>query len=392
MITWGDGMKSAGTVTVHAGGGFDVAGSHTYAAVGSYSASVAITGPLGTSTAAPFAVTVKHASSTVVKTSVNPSVFGQPVTFTATVHPGAGASGLPTGGVMFKDSATVLGSGKLLNGQATFSTASLARAGHTITAAYSGDANFSTSTSIAFGQTVRADASITRTSSSPSPTVFGQRATFTAVLTAKAPGAGTPTGTVTFKDGTVGLGRGMLQVVGGVDRATFTTNALSVGSHTITAIYGGSTDFFGSSASVVQKVTKDATSTAVKSSLNPSVAGQAVTFTATVHALLPGSGIASGTVIFKDGTNILGSAPLNSAGQATFSTASLSVGNHSITAIYGGDGHFTGDTSAPFGQSVKSHSILGALQRPAANSPSFQWLLALDAADIDRYFSSPLPA
>jgi hypothetical protein len=75
--------------------------------------------------------------------------------------------------------------------------------------------------------------------------------TFTATVNALAPGAGTPSGTVTFKDGTTVLGTGALSS----GQATFSTNALAVGSHSITAVYTADANFNGStSAALVQKV------------------------------------------------------------------------------------------------------------------------------------------
>src|SRR5262249_12746323 len=71
--------------------------------------------------------------------------------------------------------------------------------------------------------------------SSLNPSPPGQPVTFTATVAAVAPGAGTATGTVTFKDGSSVLGTGSLQLINGVDQATFTTAALGGGSHTITA-------------------------------------------------------------------------------------------------------------------------------------------------------------
>src|SRR5205807_4703467 len=78
---------------------------------------------------------------TALLSSVNPSSFGQTVTFTATVSSSAGT---PTGSVQFKDNGANLGGSNTLNGSgvATLSTSSLTAGTHTITADYSGDANF----------------------------------------------------------------------------------------------------------------------------------------------------------------------------------------------------------------------------------------------------------
>jgi len=180
-------------------------------------------------------------TTTGLTSSVHPSVFGQPVTFTATVMAKSPGAGTPTGAVTFKDGPNTLGTGTL-NGshQATFTTSTLAAGSHPITASYGGDANFSGSTSSTFTQMVKKAGTTTLVSSSANPSVSGQSVTFTATVTAKSPGAGTPTGTVTFKDGSSTLGTGILD---GSGQATFTTSALAVGSRSITAFYGGDANF-----------------------------------------------------------------------------------------------------------------------------------------------------
>src|SRR5207248_2236343 len=152
---------------------------------------------------------------------------------------------------------------------------------------------FSPSTgTLAGGQTVNPSDTSTIITSSNTSSVFGQSVTFTATVSAVAPGAGTPTGTVTFKDGTTTLGTGALS--GG--SATLSTSTLSVGSHTINVDYNGDGNFNTSSGSTSQTVGKSDTSTSVSSSGSPSKFGQSVTFTATVSAVSPGSGTPSGTV------------------------------------------------------------------------------------------------
>jgi hypothetical protein len=134
---------------------------------------------------------------------------------------------------------------------------------HTITAAYSGDTNYAVSTSANFSHTVNLAATTsTITQSSPSPSKFGQQVTFMVTVT---PNQGTvlPTGTLTFKDGGTTLGPSSALVnVGGTATATFTTNAmqLSVGVHTITAVYAGDTNYdVSTSANFSQTVNPSAT-------------------------------------------------------------------------------------------------------------------------------------
>jgi hypothetical protein len=132
-------------------------------------------------------------------------------------------------------------------------------------------------------------------------------------------------------------------------------------------VYGGDSNFSGSTSAVLSQTvngnTGGTTSTSVSGSPNPANVGQTVTFTATVSSsgsgtptatvTSSGSGTPTGTVTFEDGTNDLGSAPLNS-GQAVFNTSALSLGAHSITAIYSGDSNFTGSTSGALTETMQA--------------------------------------
>jgi hypothetical protein len=185
----------------------------------------------------------------------------------------------------------------------------------------------------------------TSVSSSRNPAVAGQAVTFTALVTSTVAGR---TGSVTFKDGGATLGAGALNASG---QATFSTSSLAVGTHSITAAYTGDSNFLGSSSpSLSQTVTQATTTTTLTSAPNPSSAGQAVTFTATVISST--GGIPTGTVNFKDGNTVLGSSPLNAAGSAAFVTSSLSAGSHTIKAVYAGTASYSGSTSANLKQVV----------------------------------------
>ena len=191
----------------------------------------------------------------------------------------------------------------------------------------------------------------TSLTSSPNPSKVGQSVTFTATVTVVAPGAGTATGTVTFKDGATPLGTGTLN---GAGVATFATAALSVGHHTITAVYGGDASFNASTSNTVDQVVQKAdTATTLASSANPSAFGQSVTFTAIVTVVAPGAGTPTGTVTFTEGATTLGTGTVNGAGVATFTTAALAAGSHYITATFSGDGSFNGSTSPVLKQDIK---------------------------------------
>src|SRR5438105_2844167 len=202
--------------------------------------------------------------------------------------------------------------------------------------------------------TVNAGSTATAFITSVNPSVSGQTITFTATVTAVAPAAGTPSGTVTFFDGATNLGSAALDASG---QATLSLASLAGGSHNLTVSYSGDGNFNPStSANLTQTVSKGSSSTSLISSVNPSVSGQSITLTATVTAVAPAAGTPTATVTFFDGVTNLGSAALDASGQATLSLASLSVGTHDLTARYNGDGSFNASTSAALAQSVAKGS------------------------------------
>jgi hypothetical protein len=240
------------------------------------------------------------------------------------------------GSVQFLDGATVLGTVPVVGGAAVLSVSTLAAGTHVITAAYSGDAGDTASTSSAVTVTVSKLSSTVAVGASLNPSVSGQSVSFTATVTPS--GA---TGTVQFLDGATVLGSAALS--GGA--AVFSTAALAPGSHNITASYSGDATYYGAASSLAQ-IVKAITAISVTSNQATAYAGQPVQFTA---AVTPAS--ASGTVQFQDGGVTLGSASL-SGGIAVFSTSSLSVGTHSITALYSGDTLDTGSTSPVYTQRI----------------------------------------
>jgi ELWxxDGT repeat protein len=285
------------------------------------------------------------------------TVFGQPAAFFVFVTAADPAAGIPTGTVTLKEGTTVLGANITLSGgSGTFTTASLSVGSHTITAVYNGDSNFTGSQAddSASPLVVSKDGTTTALTSSQKTIVSGERVVFRATVRAGAPGTGTPTGTLDFKDGATDLTPGGVTLSAG--EATFSTTALAVGSHTITAVYSGDADYTASQvndAAAPLAVIKDASHTVLTAFPNPAVLGQVVTFTVIVRAVPLGSGTPTGTVTFLDGTKTLGSLTLDSTARATFSTASLSRGNHAINVNYSGDGKFLASSDTNFGEAVQ---------------------------------------
>ncbi len=265
---------------------------------------------------------VPYATATTLATAPDPSVFGQLKVFTATV---TSASGTPTGSVnLFDGATTLLGTAVLdATGTATFTTGALPVGTHSLTAVYSGDANFSTSTSPVDIQTVNKAATTTTLSSFPNPSTSGQTVVLTAQVTATPPGAGTPTGTVTFRDGATVLGTGTLD---GSGKAMLSVPGLSVGTHSLTATYSGDANFNGSSGSLSQTVNgRTTTLTAAPATIRFDLLSfqfviprLSATLTDQNGAGIPGRVItfSAATII---GSVILGSAVTDATGTATLS-------------------------------------------------------------------------
>ncbi|MGD0321941.1 MAG: Ig-like domain repeat protein [Acidimicrobiales bacterium] len=316
---------------------------------------------------------------TVLSSTPNPSVFGGSVTFTATVSATSGSS-TPTGTVNFYScptvacsSTTLLGSGTLSSGKATYSTSSLPVGTTYVEAIYQGvSGSFNASTSNIVKQVVGSVSTTTALTSSPNPSVVGQSVTFTATVSPTS-GSSTPTGTVKFYScptaacsSTTLLGSGTLSS----GKATYSTTALPLGDTYVEAVYQGVSGTFGGSTSniVTQVVTLISTTTALTSSSNPSVVGQSVTFRATVSPT-SGSSVPSGTVKFYkcasatscSSPTLLGSGTLSS-GKATYSTSSLALGNTYVEAVYQGvSGTFATSTSNIVTQVVTLISTTTAL-------------------------------
>jgi len=281
-------------------------------------------------------------TSTTLKSSLNPSNFGQSVNLTAAVSGQFG--GVATGTVMFSNGSTSLGTVSLSGGSAVLATTTLPVGTNSITAVYTGDSNFAGSTSTAVSQTVTKASSTTTLTSSMNPSNFGQSVNLTATESGQY--GGVAAGSVTFSNGSTSLGT--VSLSGG--SAVLTTTTLPVGTNTISAVYSGDSNFTGSSPnSLTQTVNKASSSTALVSSLNPSASGASVTLTATVSGQFGGT--ATGSVAFSNGSTSLGSISLSS-GSAGLTTTTLPVGTDPITAVYSGDTNFTGSTSNSVSQVV----------------------------------------
>lgn len=302
-------------------------------------------------------------TSTVVASSANPAQNGQAVQFTATVSPVAPGAGSPSGTVKFTVNGVPLGLGApLVDGVATSPNfASLTPGKYTISAAYGGDGNFVASTGVldeGAGQNITKGATSMTVTSGPSPSTYGGAVSVTSTVTSVAPATGTPTGVVQIWEGTELLGATSLTPSGtNTSQASFVTSDLAAGAHALQAVYVGNYNFTGTTASASQSVNRASSVTGIASSVNPSVFGDPVTFTATVSS--PG-GTPTGSVTFKEGSTVLGTATLaNTGGTQTASVAvtGLHTGTHNVTATYSGDTAIAGSSSPAFGEIVTAAPV-----------------------------------
>jgi poly(hydroxyalkanoate) depolymerase family esterase len=203
--------------------------------------------------ASSFNALAKTNTTTKISSSLNPSLYGQVVTFTAVVTP------QPPNGelITFTEGSTVLGTAALSGGSAKFTTASLKAGGiDNMKASYPGDSTFNHSNSAGLSQTVNPASTTTSLTSSLNPINVGQNVTFSASV--KPQYSGSVTGSVAFYNGASKLGTTALS--GGV--ATYSTAALAAGTATITAEFKGSSSFTASNSIPVNQVVGTGTTTA----------------------------------------------------------------------------------------------------------------------------------
>ncbi len=304
------------------------------------------------STSPVLAQTVSNGSTVVALTSsLNPSIFGSAVTFSAIVTGNA-----PTGTVSFKDGGVAISgcaSVSLSSGPAQCSTASLSRGVHVITASYSGDANNAPSTSTVLSQTVDKKSTTATLSSSVNPSTVGDTITLNAQVSGN-----TPTGTVAFSDGGVSIVN--CAAVGLSNASATCTLVLSgAGNHNLVATYGGDANHATSSSpTLVQVVNKKSSGTNLSSSLNPSMFGDGLSLVATITGVST-----TGTVRFNDGSDAISgcaAVPVVNA-SAVCTVASLGVGTHSISALYSGDATNASSTSNALPQTVNKKTTTTSL-------------------------------
>jgi sugar lactone lactonase YvrE len=316
-------------------------------------------------------------TSTALTSSLNPSGFGQAVTLTATVSAGSSLSGTVT----FYDGATQLGSPIAVSasGTATLELAALSVGVHSITASYSGDHGHAASVSAALNQAVLEGTSTTLASSA-NPSAIGQQVTFTATVAASGGGGVQPQGSVTFTDGSATLATVTLSA-GGV--VSYSTATLTAGTHSVIATYSGDAahQVSNSISVMITQDVKQPSTVVATSAPSPSVYNTPVNITVMVEAAQAPT--PTGSFLILDGSTQIGTGNLAGAnGSGVFTTSTLAIGSHTITAVYLGDTSNAPSTSAPVTQIVNSApttTSLTATPNPAAAASSVTLIATVQA-------------
>ena len=231
-------------------------------------------------------------------------------------------------------------------------------------------------------------------------TYSGSNQTVSLSATVTAKGVAVNEGTVTFtiQNGNTVIGKLVTSgtVAGGSASAAYTLpGGTAAGTYTILAAYSVSNDFVGSSDNTkTLTVNKAADQTFVISIPNPSTYSSPVMFTALVLpssvnpgnivtnnngstvlntsslATILGNYIPTGSITFMDGTTQLGTVNLSKLGFVTFTTSSLAVGSHTITATYSGDNNYLPSTSSILNQKVNKANTTTNLTSSANPSTS----------------------
>jgi hypothetical protein len=318
-----------------------------------------------------------NSTTTTLASNPNPSGFGQTVTFTATVTTGAGTGDL-TGGVDFYDGATLLAApvpmeetGTVGQGIAAITISTLAVGTHTITAVYDNtkDSYHFTSTG-ALSQSVL-EGTVTSLTASEKTAIVGDTVLFTATVAMANGGAYPLDGSVTFVDGSTILCNQNINASG---VATCSTTVLTQGINQITATYTPA-----STTEIQPSIGLLSLDVQAGSSIQISIGGiqaqgnsgffygNPVNFVGIVTGSSSGTTAATGTVVFFDGTQQLGTATLAGAqAEASFIASSLAVGSHAITASYQGDANYKACVSAAISLTVsQSQTALTVSALPA---------------------------
>lgn len=365
LVQFSDGYSIIGQVPLSSG---VAVFPYTFSTPGSYSVSVTYLGnnnhltSLSNTVVQTVAKLAGATTTSLITSSINPSIYDQSTILDAYV---SSAFGVPDGVVSFFDGYTNIYSSALSNGFANFTYIPPTAGAHNLTVQYLGTDVFAGSTSPIVVQNV-SKGNVTLSlaeNTGVTTTTYGVNLSFTATLSYSIVGS-VETGTISFYDG-----YSLLSTVAvSSNHSSYSTQFLSGGSHNISAIYSGDTNFnTATSNTLTQTVNPLSTSTSIviSSGTNPTVIGNSVIYRATVSSSF---GIPDGYINFFDGYTIIGILSLNVDGQASLSTSFSSIGTHVITAQYLASTNYQTSTSSPINQVVDGY--LASVSLTSSINPS----------------------
>ncbi|MFL6156246.1 MAG: beta strand repeat-containing protein, partial [Marmoricola sp.] len=272
----------------------------------------------------------------------------------------------------------------------------------TVTASYAGAADLAAATaSSPFNVVV--NPTTTSVLPSMSTVTIGDNVTFSATVT---PSVGSnPTGGVQFIVDGAAFGSPRPVSSGTATSSALNTGSLSLGDHTVQAVYNGDASFGTStSATVIFRVRVPLLPASASLTITPgsTVYGQSVNLSSHVTTT-GGSGTPTGSVTFSEGGTVYGAAPVDGSGNASVASTTIPVGSHSIVATYSGDDEYNGaastqgslvvaksdvnvvatttDPTTVSGEAV-GFGVSVAAQSPGAGLPDGTVQLKIDGSDV----------
>jgi hypothetical protein len=337
----------------------------------------------GASTSPPISQIVisPPATATALAASETAIDVGQPVTYTATVTRVDTGAPVTSGSISFKRGANSMASGILVDGSgtATFTTTSIPVGSWDITAVYDGGLALQASTSppqhidvtLVGGPAATTSAVV----SDDATSIPGQLVTFTASVVRSADGVAVTSGTVAFRDGATVLIAGVA-VNPATGTATYSTSALSEGTHPITVAYTGGAIYQNSISPVSNQIVAPGTGGApISQTLSVSkpnvLLHDVVSIRSTVRS---GSATPStGSVEFREGATVLGQGSVHQFyGEWELTLMDLPLGVHNITAYYTGGPSYEDDVSSPIVLTVVA----------AETDPGVDWATAFASKNL----------
>jgi hypothetical protein len=284
------------------------------------------------------------------------------------------AASTPTGSVAFLEDGNQIGTAQIdSNGQANLPVPSLVTGIHRFIAVYPapGVTNSTLPPArsvlvivVAGGSSTATVPTTTVIAAAPNPAYGFQTVTIQAKVTATA--GGTPTGSVTFYDGSTSIGTGTLQPN---NVTTISPSLASAGTHQLTATYSGDSSFRTSTSAAYPETVQLNPTTTVITSMNPNPVQSfsTTTLTANVSSTTGSISSATGTVTFSTRGTMLGTATLAN-GAASLQITAGAAGSYPVIATYSGDAAFA--TSASPSQTLTVVPIAVTVTLTSSENPS----------------------